>query len=264
MLERFPMIFLTGVGSFRIRVGTAMIWWSFASCGFFRRSMTSIVYWHSRCSSQIFLRFSKAVREFGVCPATYSRRIHASSCRLFVLRLLFPIGLWCSWQTIHRTLSARSGSPVDLSLGRDLLFGLFCRFLAGDILPDEDLHLLLFAGDTALSSTAISFSISFRLLSSSRFFRSISSFLRSRSAISLLSCAIRAEPKRTPSLPLYTSRSWMPLSDRTNSRSWFEWAIPRDLMMENARFRSPFPSTFLRMSHASIREETCISVGSSA
>ena len=38
------------------------------------RSITSIWYWPARCSSQSFFRLANAATDFGVCPATYSRR----------------------------------------------------------------------------------------------------------------------------------------------------------------------------------------------
>src|SRR5690242_3600830 len=70
------MIFFTGVGSRRTRVGTAMIWSPLASLGRSRRSITWILYARCRCSSQIFFRFSKARIEVGVIPATYKRNSH--------------------------------------------------------------------------------------------------------------------------------------------------------------------------------------------
>ena len=96
-VREVPDDLLDRVGSFRIRVGTAMIWWSFASCGFLMRSMTSILYRQSRCSAQIFLRLSNAVTEFRVCPATYSRRIHSSPSGSsdFFSAISFRVGFRC-------------------------------------------------------------------------------------------------------------------------------------------------------------------------
>jgi hypothetical protein len=78
VLERSPMIFLTGWGNLRTNVGMARIWSSRASCGFFKRSITSMWYLPFNCSSQINLRLLKAVMAFGVCPATYRRKTHLS------------------------------------------------------------------------------------------------------------------------------------------------------------------------------------------
>jgi hypothetical protein len=73
------MIFRRGVGRLRTKVGTATIWCPLANCGVFSRSMTSIRYLPLRCSSQTRLRLAKASSDFGVYPATYSRRSHRSS-----------------------------------------------------------------------------------------------------------------------------------------------------------------------------------------
>ena len=78
VFERSPMMLLTGSGNFRTNVGTARIWSSRASCGRFRRSITSSLYLPFNCSSQINLRFLSAVTDFGECPATYNRKTHLS------------------------------------------------------------------------------------------------------------------------------------------------------------------------------------------
>ena len=65
-------------GNLRTNVGTARIWLSRASCGFFKRSITSIWYLPFNRSSQITLRLLNAVTDFGVCPATYKRNAHLS------------------------------------------------------------------------------------------------------------------------------------------------------------------------------------------
>src|SRR5262249_24168327 len=72
------MIFFIGVGRFLTRVGMATIWSPRASWRFSRRSINSMRYLSDRCSEQIFLRFAKAITDFGVCPATYSRSTQAS------------------------------------------------------------------------------------------------------------------------------------------------------------------------------------------
>ena len=76
--ERSPMMFLTGRGNLRTNVGTARIWLSRASFGFFKRSITSIWYLPFNCSSQINLRLLSAVTALAVWPATYKRKTHLS------------------------------------------------------------------------------------------------------------------------------------------------------------------------------------------
>src|ERR1019366_6960688 len=82
VLERSPMIFLTGSGRRRTRVGIARIWSPRASLGFSSRSIASMLYFPARCVSQIFLRLANASVLCGVWPATY-RRISQTSCFLF-------------------------------------------------------------------------------------------------------------------------------------------------------------------------------------
>jgi hypothetical protein len=76
VFERSPMMFLTGRGSLRTSVGTARIWLSRASRGFFKRSITSMRYLPSNCSSQITVRLLRAVTALGLCPAIYRRNNH--------------------------------------------------------------------------------------------------------------------------------------------------------------------------------------------
>src|SRR5262245_55660464 len=87
------MIFFIGVGRFLTNVGIATIWSPRASWGFFRRSINSMRYLSAKCSEQIRLRFAKALTDFGVCPATYSRSIHASFCDLECL-ITFAVGIF--------------------------------------------------------------------------------------------------------------------------------------------------------------------------
>src|SRR4029450_371208 len=70
VFDRSPMIFFIGWGRFLTQVGMAMIWSPRANWGFSSRSINSMRYLSARCSAQIFLRFAKAVIDFGVCPAT--------------------------------------------------------------------------------------------------------------------------------------------------------------------------------------------------
>src|ERR1700730_1516953 len=73
-----------GWGRFRTSVGIARIWSPCASCGLSIRSITCKRYRPGKCSLQIFLRFAKAVRDFGVWPATYS----LSSINAWLLSLI--------------------------------------------------------------------------------------------------------------------------------------------------------------------------------
>src|SRR4030043_1403277 len=90
VLARSPIIFFSGSGSFLTSVGMAIIWSPLASCGFFRRSITSMRYFPARCSSQIFFKLAKAVIDFGVCPATYNRRFQISSVASVFAFFPFP------------------------------------------------------------------------------------------------------------------------------------------------------------------------------
>jgi hypothetical protein len=94
--ERSPIIFRTGMGSFRTNVGTARIWLSRASCGCRKRSITSRLYLPFNCSSQINLRLRKALAALGVCPAIYKRKSHLSRFALvaFLVRRLDFDFLW--------------------------------------------------------------------------------------------------------------------------------------------------------------------------
>src|SRR5208283_2641335 len=87
VLDRSPIIFLTGTGRRRTRVGIARIWSPRASWGFSRRSITWMRYFPARCVSQIFLRFENANVQCGVWPATYRRSSQKSSFLVFAARL---------------------------------------------------------------------------------------------------------------------------------------------------------------------------------
>src|ERR1700749_1452377 len=70
--ERSPIILRIGSGTFRTKVGMANIWSPSANWGCTNKSITSIIYWPCKCSSQYFLRLLSAVTDFAVLPATYN------------------------------------------------------------------------------------------------------------------------------------------------------------------------------------------------
>src|SRR5262245_35314157 len=120
------MIFFIGVGRFLTRVGIATIWSPRASWGFCRRSINSMRYLSAKCSEQIRLRFAKALTDFGVCPATYSRSTQASFCDLGFL-ISFALGIFSSslgfWPVVGRGIrptAQRHGDSILFDYPRPL------------------------------------------------------------------------------------------------------------------------------------------------
>ena len=68
--------------------------------------------------------------------------------------------------------------------------------------------------------------------------------------------SMRAVPVSTWLPDRYTSISSMPSSPNTNSRTWFECAMPRDLSTWRVRVRSPLSSRLASSSQVSISDDT--------
>ncbi len=131
VLDRSPIMFLTGKGSLRTNVGMARICSSRAIRGYFKRSITFIWYLPFNFSSQMKLRLLKAVPVLGDSPATYRCKSHCSFCRL--ARRLFRMSAF-DFSFLIFTLSSFSlsfcCSLCRLALCERRLFGslpfLFC------------------------------------------------------------------------------------------------------------------------------------------